>query len=81
MGCRGERIPFAFVAEVERFRNNVVPPPAPRPSRLQMAGRMLGGLAVVVGLVGASVLGTQALDVHVSGALSGPGAVASTTHR
>jgi hypothetical protein len=78
MDSRGERIPFAFVAESERFRSNVVPPSAPRPSRLQMTRRLLGGFAVVVGLIGATVIGTQGLD---TGELRGPGLVASTTHR
>lgn len=80
MGSRGEQIPFAFVAEVERFRSNVVPPPAPRPSRPQLARRLLGGFAVVAGLIGATVLGTHGLDTSESGEFSGPGMVASSSH-
>jgi hypothetical protein len=80
MDSRGEQIPFAFVAEVERFRSNVVPPPAPRPSRGQLARRLLGGFAVVAGLVGASVLGTYGLDTGESGELGWAGVVAWTTH-
>jgi hypothetical protein len=81
MGPRGEQIPFAFVAEVERFRSNVVPPPAPRPSRLQVVRRLVGGLAVVAGLIGATVLGAHGLGKNESASFTGPGVVASTAHR
>jgi hypothetical protein len=80
MVSRGEQIPFAFVAEVERFRSNVEPPPAPRPSRGQAARRLLGGLAVVAGLIGATVLGTYGLDTGESGELNGAGVVGWSTH-
>lgn len=81
MPAPGEQIPFAFVAERERFRSNVVPPPAPLPSRWQMVRRLLGGVAVVAALIGATVLGTHALDTNGPGVLKGPGVVASPTHR
>ncbi|EFL35255.1 conserved hypothetical protein [Streptomyces viridochromogenes DSM 40736] len=59
---RREPVPFAFVAEADRFRSNVTPPPRERPSVGQMAGRWLLGLTVVAGLVGSLVIGTPALS-------------------
>ncbi|MEU1854134.1 hypothetical protein ABZ499_33980 [Streptomyces sp. NPDC019990] len=62
MSGRREPVPFAFVAEADRFRSNVTPPPRERPSVGQMAGRWLLGLTVVAGLVGSLVIGTPALS-------------------
>ena len=57
-----EPIPFAFLAEADRFRSNVTPPPRPRISRGELAGRILLGLTVVAGLVGSLILGMPALS-------------------
>ncbi|MFH9007426.1 hypothetical protein ACH4E5_29800 [Streptomyces afghaniensis] len=59
---RREPVPFAFVAEADRFRSNVTPPPRERLSVGQMAGRWLLGLTIVAGLVGSLVVGTPALS-------------------
>ncbi|MFE7903211.1 hypothetical protein ACFU3E_38185 [Streptomyces sp. NPDC057424] len=58
---RREPVPFAFVAEADRFRSNVTPPPRERPSVGQMAGRWLLGLTIVAGLAGSLIIGTPAL--------------------
>ncbi|GGX19766.1 hypothetical protein GCM10010297_46160 [Streptomyces malachitofuscus] len=65
---RREPVPFAFVAEAERFRSNVVPPPRERPSAGQLAGRWLLGLTLVAGLVGSLVIGMPAVSTGPSGA-------------
>ncbi|MEU5520130.1 hypothetical protein ACIQCD_14370 [Streptomyces sp. NPDC093250] len=65
---RREPVPFAFVAEAERFRSNVVPPPPERASAGQIAGRWLLGLTLVAGLVGSLVIGMPALSAGPSGA-------------
>lgn len=62
MPHRGEPVPFAFVAEAERFRSNVTPPPRPARSLTQKAGSALFGLTVIAGLVGSVMLGGPALD-------------------
>lgn len=59
---RGESVPFTFVAEAERFRSNVTPPPRPERSFAQKAGSALFGLTVVAGLAGSLLLGAPALD-------------------
>ncbi|MGW0086366.1 hypothetical protein [Streptomyces sp. NPDC003393] len=59
---RRESVPFAFVAEADRFRSNVAPPPRQRPSAARMAGRCLLGLTIVAGLVGSLILGMPALS-------------------
>ncbi|MGW0551188.1 hypothetical protein AR457_09460 [Streptomyces agglomeratus] len=59
---RRESVPFAFVAEADRFRSNVTPPPPERPSVSQVVGRTLIGLTVVAGLVGSLLFGVPALD-------------------
>ncbi|MGW6547902.1 hypothetical protein ACWGBH_34395 [Streptomyces massasporeus] len=59
---RREPVPFAFVAEADRFRSNVTPPPRERSSLGQTAGRCLLGLTIVAGLVGSLVVGTPALS-------------------
>ena len=59
---RREPVPFAFVAEADRFRSNVTPPPrtdAPPPSGRPVT---LIGLTVVAGLVGSLMLGVPALS-------------------
>ena len=44
---RREAVPFAFVAEADRFRSNVTPPPRERASAGELAGRwLLVGLTV-----------------------------------
>ncbi|MFE2282526.1 hypothetical protein ACFXAE_35920 [Streptomyces sp. NPDC059454] len=64
---RREPVPFAFVAEADRFRSNVTPPPRERASVGQMAGRWLLGLTLVAGLVGSLVIGMPALSSDPSG--------------
>ncbi|MGW2182237.1 hypothetical protein ACWCXX_29875 [Streptomyces sp. NPDC001732] len=59
---RRESVPFSFVAEADRFRSNVTPPPRERASVSQLAGRSLVGLTIVAGLVGSLVLGLPALS-------------------
>ncbi|GAB2821342.1 hypothetical protein [Streptomyces daliensis] len=59
---RGETVPFTFLAEAERFRSNVTPPPRPRRSFAERAGSALFGLTVIAGLVGSLMLGVPALD-------------------
>ncbi|WP_335939671.1 hypothetical protein [Streptomyces sp. PTD5-9] len=59
---RRESVPFSFVAEADRFRSNVAPPPRERTSVSQMAARSLVGLTIVAGLVGSLVLGLPALS-------------------
>ncbi|MET9427625.1 MULTISPECIES: hypothetical protein [unclassified Streptomyces] len=59
---RREAVPFAFVAEAERFRSNVTPPPRERPSLSEVAGRTLIGLTVAAGLVGSLLFGMPALE-------------------
>ncbi|MFE9634387.1 hypothetical protein [Streptomyces sp. NPDC006463] len=59
---RREPVPFAFVAEADRFRSNVTPPPRERLSRTQLAARSLVGLTVVAGLAGALLFGMPALQ-------------------
>ncbi|MFI2645985.1 hypothetical protein [Streptomyces sp. NPDC018610] len=63
---RREPVPFAFVAEADRFRSNVAPPPRRRASAGEMAGRCLLGLTIVAGLVGSLVLGLPALSTSHS---------------
>ncbi|MEU7132714.1 hypothetical protein [Streptomyces sp. NPDC046261] len=59
---RREPVPFAFVAEAERYRSNVAPPPRNRASRSEIAGRTLIGLTVAAGLVGALLFGMPSLE-------------------
>ncbi|MER6119070.1 hypothetical protein E6R60_28265 [Streptomyces sp. A0642] len=58
---RRESVPFSFVAEADRFRSNVTPPPRERASLSERAGSILTGLVVVAGLVGSLLLGLPAL--------------------
>ncbi|MEU1479209.1 hypothetical protein ACFYZ8_43900 [Streptomyces sp. NPDC001668] len=59
---RREPVPFAFLAEADRFRSNVTPPPRERASVSEMAGRWLTGVTIIAGLVGSLVLGMPALS-------------------
>ncbi|MFJ9830909.1 hypothetical protein ACIRU2_05790 [Streptomyces sp. NPDC101169] len=65
-GAPEEPVPFAFVAEADRFRSNVAPPPSEPASFSELAGRWLLGLTLVTGLVGALVLGMPALSTPSS---------------
>ncbi|EGX57557.1 hypothetical protein SZN_22296 [Streptomyces zinciresistens K42] len=58
---RRESVPFAFVAEADRFRSNIAPPPRERSSAGQIAGRWLLALTIVAGLAGSLVVGMPAL--------------------
>ncbi|MFI5877444.1 hypothetical protein ACIBAH_34440 [Streptomyces sp. NPDC051445] len=59
---RREPVPFAFLAEADRFRSNIAPPPVERPSVGQTAGQWLLGLTIVAALVGSLVVGMPALS-------------------
>jgi|GEM_PF-2600279 len=61
---RREPVPFAFLAEADRFNSNVAPPPRERASAGQIAGRWLLGLTIVAALVGSVVLGMPALSTN-----------------
>ncbi|MDN3025262.1 hypothetical protein [Streptomyces sp. S.PB5] len=63
---RREPVPFAFVAEADRFRSNVTPPPREKASVAEMAGRWLLGVTIVAALVGSLVLGMPALTLDHS---------------
>jgi hypothetical protein len=62
MPRRGESVPFAFIADADRFRSNVTPPPRARRTAAEKAGSALFGLTVVAGLAGSLILGVPALD-------------------
>lgn len=66
MSRRRETVPFSFVAEADRFRSNVTPPPRRRASTGQIAGRCLLGLTIVAALVGSLILGMPALSISHS---------------
>ncbi|WP_320784339.1 hypothetical protein [Streptomyces sp. CRN 30] len=70
MSRRREPVPFAFVAEADRFRSNVTPPPRQRATVSQIAGRWLMGLTVTAGLVGSLIFGVPALSIDQSPAQS-----------
>ncbi|MEU7556400.1 hypothetical protein AB0B01_29445 [Streptomyces sp. NPDC044571] len=70
MFSRREPVPFAFVAEADRFRSNVTPPPRECLSKTQFAARTLVGLTVVAGLVGSLLFGVPALQPHQTPATS-----------
>ncbi|KDQ69855.1 hypothetical protein ACIPJG_15530 [Streptomyces halstedii] len=63
---RRESVPFSFVAEAERFRSNVTPPPRERASVSQLAGRSLVGLTLVAGFAGSLLFGVPALSTDQS---------------
>ncbi len=62
MHRRGQSVPFAFVAESERFRSDVIRPPRPRRTARERVGNVLLGVTIVAGLVGALVLARPALQ-------------------
>ncbi|MFD9445674.1 hypothetical protein ACFWBR_20985 [Streptomyces sp. NPDC060006] len=66
MFCRREPVPFAFIAEADKFRSNVTPPPRQRPSAGELVGRWLVGLTVVAGLAGSLLVGSPALSADVA---------------
>lgn len=74
MPRRGESVPFAFIADADRFRSNVTPPPRAERSLTQRAGSALFGLTVVAGLVGSLLLGVPALDPEQQSQRGGPAA-------
>jgi hypothetical protein len=74
MPSRGESVPFAFIADADRFRSNVTPPPRAERSPSQRAGSALFGLTVVAGLVGSLLLGVPALDPERQTVQDGPAA-------
>ncbi|MEU1488007.1 hypothetical protein [Streptomyces sp. NPDC005752] len=59
---RRESVPFSFVAEADRFRSNVTPPPRQRASHSQLAARSLVGLTLIAGFAGSLLSGLPALD-------------------
>jgi hypothetical protein len=63
---RREPVPFAFLAEADRFRSDVTPPPRQRASAGQMAGRWLLGLTIIAALVGSLVVGMPALSTETA---------------
>lgn len=63
---RREPVPFAFIAEADKFRSNVTPPPRERASASQVVGRTLVGLVVVAGLAGSLLVGMPALSADQS---------------
>ncbi|MFI1682390.1 MULTISPECIES: hypothetical protein [unclassified Streptomyces] len=63
---RREPVPFAFIAEADKFRSNVTPPPRERASASQVVGRTLIGLTVVAGLVGSLLFGMPAMSADQS---------------
>ncbi|MGW3728393.1 hypothetical protein [Streptomyces sp. NPDC000851] len=63
---RREPVPFAFLAEADRFRSNVTPPSRERATAGQIAGRWLMGLTIVAALVGSLVIGMPALELDHS---------------
>lgn len=61
---RREPVPFASIPEADRFRGNVpVPPPVKRAGIGELAGRVLVGVLIVAGLVGAVAFGIPALQL------------------
>jgi hypothetical protein len=66
MFSRREPVPFAFLAEADRFRSNVAPPPRERASLSQKAGRWLLGLTIIAGIAGSLILGMPALSTPTS---------------
>jgi hypothetical protein len=59
---RREAVPFAFVAEADRFRSNVTPPPRRRASTSQFMGRTLIGLSIAAGFAGSLLFGLPSLE-------------------
>ncbi|NJQ02212.1 hypothetical protein [Streptomyces zingiberis] len=67
MSRRRDSVPFAFIAEAERFRSNVTPPPRSGRSPAELARGALLSLLAVGGLAGALLLGVPALDAGNQG--------------
>lgn len=63
---RREPVPFAFIAEAEKFRSNITPPPRARVSRSQALARGLIALTVVAGFAGSLLFGLPALSPEQS---------------
>lgn len=63
---RREPVPFAFIAEADKFRSNITPPPPERATASQIVGRTLIGLTVVAGLVGSLLFGMPAMSADQS---------------
>ncbi|MEV0979889.1 hypothetical protein [Streptomyces sp. NPDC049915] len=61
-----EPVPFAFIADADRFRSNVTPPPPQRASAGQLTSRLLLGLTIVAALVGSLMVGMPALSLDHS---------------
>ncbi|GAA3759825.1 hypothetical protein [Streptomyces tremellae] len=59
---RREDVPFSFLAEAERFRSHVEPPPKQRPARGELAGRVLTGLVIAAAFAGSLLFGMPALQ-------------------
>ncbi|MER5635612.1 hypothetical protein ABT095_01490 [Kitasatospora sp. NPDC002227] len=60
-----EPVPFAFVAEAERYQSNVTPPERPVSVRAVCAGVLITAL-LVAGLAAAVLVGTPALTAPAS---------------
>ncbi|MFI6086088.1 hypothetical protein ACIBBB_35040 [Streptomyces sp. NPDC051217] len=59
---RREAVPFSFVAEADRFRSNIVPPPRQPIGRSELMSRTLVGLVVAAGLAGSLLFGLPSLE-------------------
>ncbi|WP_329455318.1 hypothetical protein [Streptomyces sp. NBC_01497] len=59
---RREGVPFTFLAEADRFRDNVERPPKRRPARGEVAGRALIGLVIAAAFAGSLLFGMPALQ-------------------
>ncbi|KJK55041.1 hypothetical protein [Saccharothrix sp. ST-888] len=62
MAPGAESVPFAFVAEAERYQSNVTPPARERRSVRAVLGGVLITLLVVAALTTAVLLGMSALS-------------------
>ncbi|MDI3407167.1 hypothetical protein [Streptomyces cavernicola] len=67
---RRDSVPFAFIAEADKYRSNVTPPPRERATASQIMGRFLIGATLVAGLVGSLLFGLPALSPEQSPASS-----------
>ena len=78
---RRESVPFAFVAEADRFRSNVTPPPRQRHRAPQLVGHSLVGLIVVAGFAGSLLFGLPALDTDAPAPSTGAARPRPSQHR
>ncbi|MFB7663262.1 hypothetical protein ACFC1R_04835 [Kitasatospora sp. NPDC056138] len=62
MAPGAESVPFAFVAEAERYQSNVTPPARERRSMKSVLGGVLVTLLVVAALTTAVLVGMSALS-------------------